>query len=143
MSETIIASFPLIGVFIGAVSSMLGSYRANKSKLKELNQKYNQNKQIELHQQYLRRLEQYSKILKVDGEHSVGSFDSSKWIELFEFKAYQENIRPLIFECLHILDEDVIVAVRKIDRMIAETSSVFHIDFDGHRISNRFSGVLF
>lgn len=134
MNEIIIASFPLIGVFIGAVSSMFGSYLVNKNKLREIDQKFNQSKEIERHQQYLKRLEQYSKILKVDGEHSIGEFDSSKGIELFNFEAYQENIRPLMFEYLHILDEDIIKLTRKIDKMIAKTESIFPGEFDIHRI---------
>lgn len=134
MNEIIIASFPLIGVFIGALSGVFGSYLANKNKLTELDQKFKQNQELELRLQYLKRLEQYSKILQADGEHSVGEFDFSNGIERFNFEVYKEHLRPLIFECLHILDEDVIKSAREIDKEIYRTALVFPGEFEIHQM---------
>lgn len=134
MNQIVIASFPLLGVFIGAFSSVFGSYLVSKSKLSELEQKYSQNQELEIRQYYLKRLEQYSEILKADGEHTVEVFQPMKGIGFFDFEAYQNNIRPLVFECLHILDEDVIKSAREIDKSISETSSITNREIEIHLI---------
>lgn len=74
------------------------------------------------------KFEMYNRILMKTGDSLVVTAGSTVLYGgrglAFDFNLYSENIRPLLFERLHVIDKDVRELIQKIDKDIARVA--FH-----------------
>ncbi|MNO65009.1 hypothetical protein D3C76_557480 [compost metagenome] len=127
-----------IAPFITALSTISAStiafysaYKINSKNLKNEILKFEKQIQWEqeklemniIREERLNKLKIYNKVLKLDGEVTVLS---SYPIE-FNIKSYEDNIRPILFEEYHIIDQDIKDITKKIDRIIKTCNMIEEI----------------
>lgn len=64
-----------------------------------------------------RKFETYNKILQADGDHVIHDINHHTGAGILQTKAYNEHIRPLLFEIYHLLDEKVADEVENIENV--------------------------
>ncbi|MGY6211457.1 hypothetical protein ACXEO8_15925 [Cytobacillus firmus] len=64
-----------------------------------------------------RKFETYNKILQADGDHIIHDINYHTGAGKLQTKAYNEYIRPLLFDIYHLLDEDVAEEVENIENV--------------------------
>ncbi|TQK74060.1 hypothetical protein FB479_102700 [Brevibacillus sp. AG162] len=116
----------VIGTLSGTLIGTLGTWIINDQKNKNDNKQAEQRRRWELedkeraesYEKEQNKFLAYNKILKSASEHMIVTTGNYINLRDFKIKIYMDNVRPLIYENLHILDKEVVSRVRKIDTEI-------------------------
>ncbi|PHB34493.1 hypothetical protein COE86_17640 [Bacillus toyonensis] len=76
-------------------------------------------------------LEVYNKILKIHGENSV-VIDVADKLEEFDFNVYQKEVRPILYEKYHLLQEEVAERVALMDQVIKNCNFFQEVEREDH-----------
>lgn len=110
--------FTLSGVVGGGWITTSGNSKIQKEKLSiEIDRDLEKEKR----EREIQKMKVYNNVLKVNGENSIVTRIGGPYRSI-DIDEYMEEIRPFLYQYLHLLDEDVALILNEIDNKIAEAN---------------------
>lgn len=89
----------------------------------------------------IERLKIYSEILKLDGEKTLGDFETG--VYGFNINLYKREFRPVFFSKFYLLHQEIAELIRYIDVIIFEVElGVYFGDEKNDLIMNKFNEII-
>lgn len=108
--------FTLLGAIGGGWVTAYGNGKMQKEKLSI---EISREREKEQQQKEIEKMEIYNSVLKVDGEHLMVTNVGGHYTEL-DIKVYQREIRPFLYQQLHLIDDDIASILIDIDEKVSE-----------------------
>ncbi|MCC2381167.1 hypothetical protein LKM00_27630 [Bacillus wiedmannii] len=106
-----------IGPLLTVVSTLTAVWLTQRGNRKTLKQQIIRDEKKEKRDELRETLGVYDKILKIHGENAV-VIDVANKLEEFDYKVYQKEVRPILYEKYHLLHDEVAMIVNLIDEDI-------------------------
>ncbi|MFL0489359.1 hypothetical protein ACH0CQ_06835 [Bacillus sp. 179-I 2A5 NHS] len=113
---------------ITAVSTLTAVLLTQRGNTKNLKQQIIRDELKEKRNELKETLEVYNRVLKVNGEYLFHINNGQPFLE-FNADIYNKEIRPIIYEKYHLLDNDIALIVGEIDDRIKKC--VYYEEFTG------------
>ncbi|MGP4060025.1 hypothetical protein [Halobacillus sp. H74] len=114
--QIITGLFTLLG---GISGGWITSYVNGKAQKDKLSIEFSREREKEKQLKEEEKMEIYNSVLKVDGEHIMVTHIGGHFTEL-DTKIYKREIRPILYQKLHLINKDVANTLWAIDNKLAE-----------------------
>ncbi|EMY5504755.1 hypothetical protein V8T57_001137 [Bacillus wiedmannii] len=118
---------------IGALGGVYWTQKGNKNILE---QQVTRDKIKEKRNDLIETLEIYSRVLKADGENVIIIKDGGPFLD-FDLDAYQNEIRPILYEKYYLLNDDVAKIIAGMDGCIKKCNYNHGMEREDHDYFNR------
>lgn len=127
--EYITPFLPLIGVIIGGI--ITGVVTSNVQKKAFERQRVWDKEKLEEQfnrEQLMKKLEVYTKLLRVNGEVKITDFDMYTGEWSFNHEPYELKVKPILFESFHLLSPKIAECTQEIENLLSKWDAMEEAD---------------